>query len=173
MMSGQYPRLSNELARQLAAIPASDDLYRPCKVVLKDGAVLDRIYVVDALPYVQIWGIWPEDDRGKRSLDLNTVAQITESPSRLPVEFADILYREGESGMGYTVFTVCFRDGSSLAVMAGNAVDFIEYPEGQSPETVTSVLPHVGRDDPRLTEAPRYSWCLYEELAVSDRGFSV
>ncbi|MCI3135027.1 hypothetical protein [Phenylobacterium aquaticum] len=64
--------------------------------------------------------------------------------------------------MGYTIFTVRFRDGSSIAVGTGNAVDFIDYPEGQSPEAVVGVLPHVGRDDPHLRSGPTYWWCLYE-----------
>jgi hypothetical protein len=164
-MSRRYPTLSPRLARQLSAVPASGGIYHPCSVVLNDGTVKDRVYVVAAAPWFRDWGIWPEDDRGKRSVDIRTVASINDSPSRLPARFADELYKAGESGMGYTIFTVRFRDGSSIAVGTGDAVDFIDYPDGQSPQTVVGVLPHVGRDDRHLRSGPEYWWCLYEAEA--------
>jgi hypothetical protein len=164
-MSSRYPPLSPDLARQLSAVPVSGGIYYPCSVVLNDGTVKDRVYVVEAGPWFRDWGVWPEDDRGKRSVDIRTVTSINDSLSRLPARFADELYRAGESGMGYTIFTVRFRDGSSIVVATGNAVDFIDYPEGQSPETVVGVLPHVGRNDPHLRSGPEYWWCLYETEA--------
>ena len=160
-MSRRYPQLSPGLARQLCAVPVSNGIYHPCAVVLIDGTVKDRVYVVGAAPWFQIWGVWPEDDRGKLSLDVGGVLSINDSPSRLPARFADELYRAGESGMGYTIFTVRFHDGSSIAIQTGNAIDFIDYPHGQDPQTVVGVLPHVGRDDPHLRSTPDYSWCLY------------
>ena len=82
--------------------------------------------------------------------------------------FANRLYAEGESGMGYTIFTVEFRDGRSVVVGTGNAIDFITYPQGQSKETVVNVLPHVGRGDPLINRAPPFHWCLYEGVAKVD-----
>ncbi len=161
-MSRRYPPLSPDLARQLSAVPVSGGIYHPCSVVLNDGTVKDRVYVVEAAPWFREWGVWPEDDRGKRSVDIRMVASINDSPSRLPAHFADELYKAGESGMGYTIFTVRFRDGSCIAVRTGNAVDFIDYPARQSPQTVVGVLPQVGRDDPHLHSGPEYWWCLYE-----------
>jgi hypothetical protein len=167
-MSSRYPPLSPDLARQLSAVPASGGIYRPCSVVLNDGTVDNRVYVVEAAPWFRDWGVWPEDDRGKRSVDIGMVAGINDSPSRLPARFADQLYKAGETGMGYTIFTVRFRNGSSIAVETGNAIDFIEYPDGQSPQTVVGVLPNVGRNDPHLRPGPEYWWCLYE--AEAHRG---
>lgn len=137
-------------------------------VTLQDGTVLDRVYLAEAQPWFRHWGVWPEEDQGKRYLDLGSVTAIADSPSRLPAAVANTLYAEGESGMGYTIFTVQFRDGSSVAVVTGNAVDFIAYPPGQSMETVVNALPHVGRNDPHLTHAPPYHWCLYEPVSKSD-----
>jgi hypothetical protein len=134
-------------------------------VVLKDGSSLDRVYIVDAQPWFEQWGVWPEQDSAKFSLSIRDVARILDSPSRLPARFANQIYEAGESGMGYTIFTVKFRDGTSTAVGTGNAVDFIEYPDGQSPQTVVAVLPHVGRDDPKLRSGPDYRWCLFEGFA--------
>ena len=111
--------------------------------------------------------VWPEDDPGKKSIDIRDVADIKDSPSRLPVQFARKLYEAGESGMGYTVFTVSFSDGSHQAYVTGNAIDFIEYPDGQTPATVVDVLPHVGRADPNQRNGPDYFWCLYSDRPTS------
>lgn len=157
----RYPPLRRDLTSQLMAVEESGGLYRPCMVVLKDGSSMDRVYVVDAEPWFEQWGVWPEEDSAKFSLDIRSVVQIADSPSRLPAKFANQIYEAGESGMGYTIFTVQFRDGTSKVVGTGNAIDFIEYPDGQSPQTVVGVLPHVGRDDPKMHSGPDYRWCLY------------
>lgn len=161
-MGERYPALSAELANQLRDVPLTGCLYRPCQITLDDETVRDRVYVVDARPWFKWWGVWPEDDEGKSSLPLQRVSLIVDSPSRLPPRYAEKLYAAGESGMGYTIFTVNFNDGSDLALQTGNAIDFIEYPSGQSGETVVDVLPHVGRYVPGLTKGPDYTWCLYD-----------
>ena len=153
----RYPAIKAELAQQLLTVPLSNDLYRPCCVTLVDGTVRDRVYVVGAQPWFQQWGVWPEDDQDKSFVPIERVGSIVASASRLPALFANKLYEAGESGMGYTIFTVRFADGSSLVTGSGNAIDFIDYPAGQSPETVVDVLPHAGRDDPSLRVGPDYA----------------
>ena len=64
--------------------------------------------------------------------------------------------------MGYTVFTVVFKDGTRQAYITGNAVDFVRYPEGKGTEDVARVLPHEGRNAEPI-RAPEYYWCLYSE----------
>jgi len=166
----RYPALSTELASQLRNVRITDNLYRPCQVVLDDGTVHDRVYIVDAEPWFRQWGVWPEDDDGKSFLPLQRVSKIADSPSRLPAGAAEKLYAAGESGMGYTIFTIRFKDGSSQIVGTGNAIDFVKYPDGQSAETVLDVLPHIGRGDPALTSAPDYIWCIYDGYAVHSNG---
>ena len=100
---------------------------------------------------------------GKISIDVNTVVSIAESPHRLPAKFANELYAAGESGMGYTIFTVEFQDGSRAAYSTGNAIDFIEYPSGQIAENVVNVIPHQGRNDRKIRSCSNYAWCLYTE----------
>jgi hypothetical protein len=39
---------------------------------------------------------------------MENVAEVRDSPRRLPARFANELYQHGESGMGYTIFTVVF-----------------------------------------------------------------
>ena len=168
MQDRRYPPLPVELAQQLAAVEATDGLYRPCMVTLHDGSTLDCVYLVEAQPWLRVWGVWPEDDEAKLSIDLGAVAAIADSPSRLPASVANAVYAAGESGMGYAIFTVKFEDGSSVAVVSGGAIDFIHYPPGQSKETVATVLPHVGRDDPQIQRGARYHWCLYDGVTKTD-----
>ena len=128
---------------------------------LRDGRHLDRVYVMSERPYFKTWGIYPSDDPGKAEVPIEDVIEIIESPTRLPPKFADQLYKVGESGMGYTIFTVVFSDGSRMACLTGNAVDFIKYPDGKMPSDVTSVLPHVGREN--AERQPDYCWCIFSE----------
>jgi len=161
--SRSYPRLPSHLEAQLKSVPASGGYYRPCDVTMQDGSVVKRVYLVPADRYIVEWGIWPGEDSAKKEIDIQSVAALRNSDFRLPLKFANQLYQAGETGMGYTIFTVQFKDGSSMATYTGNAVDFIDYPDGQGPNTVTKVIPHRGRDDPALSAAPDYHWCLYSD----------
>src|SRR5262245_17305937 len=113
-----YPELPTALREQLALIQPSRDqfmTYHPCAVVLADGSIHERVYVQDAQTYISVWGVWPDDDSGKKSIDISQVVAIRESIERLPPSIADRIYQAGESGMGYTVFKLVFRDGSTQA----------------------------------------------------------
>jgi hypothetical protein len=158
-----YPALGADLKAQLAQIvpSVSGDLeYFPCCVRTKDGRDLDRVYVVSAQPYIALWGIWPDQDAHKFEVRLADVEAIRESPTRLPPGFANELYRAGESGMGYTVFTVRFRDGSERSYVGGNAIDFISLPLGQTTRDIVGVTPHAGRDR-AVSDSTPYYWCIH------------
>jgi hypothetical protein len=123
------PRLTPQVEKQLAGIQPSvweSMKYFPCSAILKSGERLDRVYLVSQAYFVRYWGIYPEDAPGKLHVSIQDVVNVEESPSRLPATLANKLYRAGESGMGYTVFTVVFRDGSRQAYVTGGAVDFID-----------------------------------------------
>ena len=156
----RFGRPSAVIDRQLGQVPQTAGLYFPCLVTPIDGPILDRVYLAEASEWYLRWGVWPDEDPGKRSVSIEEVASIAVSPSRLPAWAADQIYSEGESGMGYTIFTVRFDDGSSQAYSAGNAVDFIQYPAGQSAATVAEVYPHLGPRD-AACPPPDYYWCLY------------
>jgi len=140
-----------------------DILYYPCFVTLRDGRAIDRVYVQEAQTYIRSWGVWPEKDSGKRSLPIEDVIMIESSPTRLPARIATEIYKSGESGMGFNIFTLIFADGQRQAYCAGNAVDFAIYPPGKGPDDVLAVLLHEGRNDPEIIWPPHYYWCLYSE----------
>jgi hypothetical protein len=159
------PKLPAKLRDDLRAITPSmngDLTYWPCAAHMKDGTVLVCVYVVPEGPYIRHWGVYPQQDRGKSYTSLSDVDGLAESPRRLPARFADKLYKSGESGMGYTIFTVVFADGSRQAYSTGNAVDFIRYPEGKGPNDVVDVLPHQGRNAEPVN-SPEYYWCLFSD----------
>ena len=164
--SGQaprYPKLRDELLRQLEMIEPSKDSgieYRPSLVTLLDGRRVDCVYVVDEQSYFKPWGVWPEDDRGKLSIRIQDVAKIEESPSRLPPKIANELYQAGESGMGYCRFTLVFSDESEQVYITGNAVDFVPLPAGKSRSDIVRVLPHTGTGK-NYCQGLKYYWCLY------------
>jgi hypothetical protein len=167
-----YPKLPPHLKAQLDSITPSVEpilklAYYPCLVTLTDGKLLDRVYLVSEAPWIKLWGVYPSQDQGKAEVSISDIVSVADSPSRLPPGFANKLYESGESGMGYTVFTVVFEGAvpslrSQHAYVAGGAVDFIDYPEGLGPKDIISVLPHVGRDSD-YSNAPEYYWCLYSE----------
>ena len=118
MTQKAFPELEGSLARQLAKIEPTNGYYYPAKVILRDGTHVDRVYLADADRWYVEWGIWPQDDPGKRYLPLHTVREIQESPTRLPARFADELYAAGESGMGFCVYS-CFPRWCPRAVRYG------------------------------------------------------
>ena len=159
------PKLPDKLREDLSAITPSRDgdlTYWPCAPRMKDGTVLVCVYVVPEGPYIKHWGVYPEQDRGKSHISVADVDALAESPRRLPARFADKLYESGESGMGYTIFTVVFADGSRQAYGTGNAVDFVRYPDGKGQSDVVDVLPHEGRNAEPVS-CPEYYWCLFSD----------
>jgi hypothetical protein len=118
----------------------------------------------EAQTYIRAWSVWPEQDSGKWSLSIEEVLIIESSPTRLPARVATEIYESGESGMGFSIFTLIFADGQRQAYSAGNAVDFVIYPRGKGPDDVIAVLPHKGRSDPEIIGPPHFYWCLYSEV---------
>lgn len=159
----KFQPLSKKLFRQLKKIEPSIDgnlTYYPCRVYINGGDILDKVYIVEQNSYFKAWGVYPEDDEGKKEVKIESVIKIEESPTRIPVRFANKLYQAGESGMGYCFFTVVFKDGQEKAYLSGNAIDFFNYPKGKGPKDIIDVIPHKGRDSD-YEETPEYYWCIY------------
>lgn len=161
-----YSPLLPHIREALKTIEPSHDgqmVYFPCRAVLKSGEACDTVYIASEEPYVKHWGVYPENDQGKRWIRMEDVAEVQESPIRLPAQFANEIYRNGESRMGYTVFTVVFADGVRQACESGNTIDFIRYPLGKGPKEVVAVIAHEARRGDPLVRAPEWYWCLYSE----------
>jgi hypothetical protein len=159
------PVIRPDLLGQVEAVPPSVDgpvLYRPCRVTLRDGRVVDRVYVQEAWTWKGMWGMWPEDYREKVSISIDDVVGIEESPSRIAPDLANRLLEAGETAMGGTRFTLVLRDGRRVNASTGNAVDFPGLPDGVAAGDVVDVIPHehTGTMDAAMAD-PAYWWCLY------------
>ena len=74
--------------------------YWPCRVRLADGSTSNRVYVQEARPWVDVWGVWPDEDSGKDEIRIDDAVQISSSPVRLPPHLATKMYHAGETRMG-------------------------------------------------------------------------
>ena len=157
--------LSHKQKEQLRSIiPSNSDTleYFPCCVKLINGDKVDNVYIVNVDIYLKVWGVMPDEDKGKKYVLIEDVEQILESPNRLPVNIANKLYEEGESGMGYCLFKIIFDNGETIDIVSGNAIDFVPIPVGLTNKNIKDVLPHVGSRQKHLNGLDYY-WCLYKE----------
>src|SRR5215472_16999061 len=95
-----YSPLLPHIGAALRSIEPSRDgelVYYPCRAVLKSGEAFDTVYIVPEKPYVKHWGVYPENDHGKRWIRMEDIAEVKESSTRLPAQFANEIYRNGES----------------------------------------------------------------------------
>jgi hypothetical protein len=161
-----YPKLTEEQKLKLFNLQPSQSgelQLWPCRVVLKNGEVFDNVYITEAKTYFKQWGVWPEDDPGKKSIDISSVVNIEPSPNRLPAYLANKLYSAGESGMGFSVFKVVFSDNSEQVYVMGNAIDFLKLPPGKEMTDIIDVKSHEGREEKNKLEGLEFFWGLFEE----------
>lgn len=161
----RYPTLSADLRKQLATIQPSvvrGVAYYPCSAAIESGQIFECVYLVEENGYFRQWGVWPENDRGKQYLELTKVANLSNSCSRLPSEYAIKIYAAGESGMGYHIFSVCFKNRTKVTYLGGGMIDFIKYPDGLTNNDICEVGVQA-RADTGYIETRSYLWCLFSE----------
>lgn len=105
--------------------------------------------------------MWPSDHAPQSEISLESIETIAESEHRLPMRFADEVFRGGESGMGYTVFKIVYKGGSDSAHVCNGVADFVDFPVGKRTNDVSAVILHSGRDVRPLRATPEYVWCLF------------
>ena len=103
--------------------------YFPCMVLFANGEQHDCVYVADAKSYIRAWGVWPDDDPGKREIAIQDMAQIQPSPNRLPARFAREMYAVGESGLGYCISRFAFRMTHSRPTALETSLIFRSFPQ--------------------------------------------
>jgi hypothetical protein len=155
------PVVQQQLDRIEPSMHAPEALLYPCSARLKDGTVISCVYFVEPAIFRRLFlHDRPEDMPDMHWFYADQVASIEESPARLPAPFASEIYRAGQSGMGYFVFTVVFSRWSNREYVTG-LPDFIDYPRGKGPLSVKSVLPHVGRRISKLVLHLPIHWCIF------------
>jgi hypothetical protein len=132
---------------------------------MKDGSVNSYVYVADSVSYFPEWGVDPEDDPDKRSVSIQEISKIRESPFRLPPAIAtELLHRPGWGGReGIGGFFVRLEGGRNLhCVATGDAVDFLDWPEGVTPDQVTELLGGPVYGEVLEARGAKYWWALHE-----------
>lgn len=157
------PQLTVTQQEQLSRIEPSISngvrLY-PCSVKLRDGKLLDCVYMIEAEDFRRRTHFEHPEDFGGRSVNVEDVASILDSRQRLPARFANQLYDAGESGMGYWSFVVMFRWWRRKRFTA-TSIDFINYPLGMGPSDVKGVQPQIGKKRVQLNNDPEVSFCVF------------
>ena len=100
--------------------------------------------------------------------NIEDVAKISASPNRLPPNIANKIYDKGESGMGYYLFRLCFRNGQSQCYVTGNAIDFALPPVASNGFTASDIVDvHGGncRNATDIKDGSEYVWCIYDGVA--------
>lgn len=163
-MLEKIPFITAVLLAQLTNVEPSRDgalEYRPCRIRLKDGRVLDRVYVVDAERFIQLWGLWPQLEWPQRALAIDDVETMEDCPARIPAGLATRMYEAGESAMGRCFFTLVLKDGRRLACATGDAVDFVALPPDIESDMIIDLLPHEGRSAREHFRGADFFWCLF------------
>ena len=153
-----YSPLPPSLAAQLHEVQANTFGAYPCRVRLRDGRWVDRVYAMDATAFAAFGTFWSSVDAAQHEQTVTEVVELADSPTRLPPSLAQRAYDAMESGMGYYRFKLVLRDGRSLTVMTGSWLDFL--PEGLVTGDIVDLVPHGAGDDGHA-EAPTYLWCFY------------
>ena len=166
MIRRTRPPLRPDLATQLTLVRPSVSLrgfeYRPCEVEMSDGSINSYVYVADSVSYFPEWGVDPEDYPGKSSVSVEDIASIKESPYRLPPSIAtEVLHRPG--GMEKTGgFYLRLKGDRYLHCNTGDAVDFLEWPEGVTPSQVTELLDGPVYGQRLEASGAKFWWALFE-----------
>jgi hypothetical protein len=133
---------------------------------MKDGSVNSYVYVGYSPSYLTEWGVDPEDDPGKRSVSIQEISMIKESPFRLPAAIAtELLHRPGWGGRERTGgFYVRLEGGKRYlhCLATGDAVDFLDWPENVTPDQVTELLGGPVYGERLEARGAKYWWALYE-----------
>jgi len=118
-----------------------------------------RVCLAEEHAYMEYIGI-PLQGNCK-TIHVSDLEEIDESPFRIPARFATQLYISGESGMGYTLFSIDFRCQLKTYHIGYSVLDFIIFPSGCNQSDIIRVLPC--KYDPLLKfqEPPDYIWCLF------------
>ncbi len=153
--------ISKDLFNRLKTIEPNRYGYYPCSVILNNGQFQDYVYIVDRNIFIKTWGYNPEEEKAKRFIKINDIADIRESPSRLPSHITNKLNKSGETKMGSVIATYVFSDATKLSLI--NAHDFIEYPDRKTANDLIDVIPHKWDKD-NLKTGPQFYYSIYDGI---------
>lgn len=164
--SRDYGHPDHSLMVEIDSLPVTERAGLKASIgsaVLDNGEVAECVYFADAACYIGVWGVWPEEDPGKRGLDWRRVRSVRRSAHALPPELE---VDDSEVAMGGVAFEVAFADGTRFSCATGNATDFLALPRGYLASDVisTRAITFEDIDEGRIGQpqfcGAKYYWCL-------------
>lgn len=140
-----------------SSFPTLEDPYHAARVVTTNGQTHSNVSFVSQKNYLEIWG--PDPDRDY--ILPSQVRTISASPNQLPPRYADQIYSHGESGMGFVVFRLGFRDGTHADFSSGGLAEFVMLPSGYTFEDIVGVKFPTSWEEASLRHVPSYYWCVF------------
>lgn len=156
----KIPRLPNHLDKLVRE--HSSEEYFACDLITTKGEKVERVYLYSADSYLKEWGVWPEKNM---EIPLSDVLEIVASKNSLPIEIVQKIIAKGETGMGYSSFTLIDQTGLEYPVLSGNLVNYIALPSSVSPNSIVdlrfdSPSTYIGSNIKLFRNAP-HKFCLY------------
>jgi hypothetical protein len=160
----RLPAIDDRLFGQLRSITRASRRARvtPCKLVMKDGSVHERVYLAEASSYLTAWSQWPDDDE-QTLIDIEQVERIEASPHRLPASIGRKVLRRCKRVGGQRFFKLKLKGGTTIHCSTPSLADFVQLPEGVGVDDVVAVRREKRRSEGEpLPQAP-HCWCLYRD----------
>lgn len=150
--------------RKVPAVKTNLGFHRACSLRMKSGIVHPRVLCCeDSRGFHTDWWIsrnpWISPD---------DIAVVESSSSAIPAHIAQKIYDAGESGMGYQIYALKFRGGSTQVFVTPNVLDFPDLPEGYAGRDIADAFPHKGRDNAqsgRHRGSADFLFCFYVPLS--------
>ena len=86
-------------------------------------------------------------------IEADKITDIQKCDYQLPPVWANKLYEYGETGMGYRIFSLIFRDGKTVSYITSNIVDFLKLPESYTYDDIIDVK-RYGKYDEDIPQKP-------------------
>ena len=133
----------------------SYDKLFPASAILKNGKIVDCVYFVNN---PRLKGSYP-------MINIEDIADIKESPYRLPAKFANEIYERGETSMCCIQFYIVVGDHKAFSYRSGGYVDFIDLPEGYKMKDIFQVNQRFSftKFDTKERRVKDFTWCLVDD----------
>ncbi len=156
--------LDDEIADELARIPASFDTYsgvtyHPAAATTADGVEHPAVVFMRLSPDE---GDWAEEQHARgRCIHPEAVYAVSPSPHRLPAVLADGLYERGAATQRSYLFSLRMSDGRSMEACCEQVVDFPAIPAPYGPEQVVDIIPLKEITAEECLPSLPFRWCFY------------
>ena len=140
------------------SFPTTQSPWRPARVVLESGKILDTVYFMDEITYFCYMGV----DLSHTYVPVDQIRSIEPSPLQIPPEFVNKIYEVEETMMGGIIFYLYLGMGRRVRCCYGGLCDFVQLPKRYTPADITDVkITWSRRPNKRCLESPEIAFCVH------------